>query len=121
MDLFQAFQTKVQHQKNEDFDLDSQKDIFDKLCTMVISFFDRYSEFCDREVIHKLEIFKELLNSLVILIEGIEKIKNSELENEPLKFLSRLYYGLDSIAEIIEARAEIFPVGILSIFKVIGI
>jgi hypothetical protein len=58
---------------------------------------------------------------LVILIEGIEKIKNSELENEPLKFLSRLYYGLDSIAEIIEARAEIFPVGILSIFKVIGI
>ncbi len=111
-----------QHTNNLGFDnLENQKRFLVSVSTVVIEFFDRYSEFYDDNFQTELDKFKILCEAIIHLLEGFEAINASQKNSEAIQFLEQIYEGIDLIVDVIESRASNLPINILSVRKVIFI
>ncbi len=111
-----------QHTNNLGFDnLENQKRFLVSVSTVVIEFFDRYSEFYDDNFQTELDKFKILCEAIIHLLEGFEAINASQKNSEAIQFLEQIYEGIDLIVDVIESRASNLPINILSVMKVIFI
>ena len=108
-------------QLSSDLGFEGQKHFLTNVSTIILEFFDRYSEFCGEDFQIELEKFQILFDALTNLIEGFEAINTSQENSEAIQFLEQMYEGIDLVVDVIESHASNLPINILSVMKVIFI
>lgn len=106
-------------QSSNELSFKNQKRFLTNVFTIVVEFFERYSEFSGQDFQTEIEKFKVTFNALINLMAGVEQINASGLKSDATEFLEQLYSGTDLVVDVAETHATELPISILSSIKVV--